>query len=147
VSAHRPTSRRRFLARAGSGLLVLSGGLAAGCNMLFAPDVRDAAREVAALLRHPELARRLGRAYLEAGDPAGARSLEAVTRALLDSAGIELDAVTFLRVADLIQALAGRVREDFAGGETVAVEGWLLARSEARACAIAHLRQDADGAA
>ncbi len=35
--------------------------------------------------------------------------------------------------------LESMVREDFARGDTVAIGGWILARSEARACALAAL--------
>ena len=37
---------------------------------------------------------------------------------------------------DPVTAAAERIREEFAGGETVVVDGWVLARSEARAAAI-----------
>lgn len=37
---------------------------------------------------------------------------------------------------DPVTAAAARLRDDFARGETVVVDGWVLARSEARAAAI-----------
>lgn len=40
---------------------------------------------------------------------------------------------------DWLRYLADRVREDFAEGDTVLLEGWLLSRTEARASALARL--------
>ena len=43
-------------------------------------------------------------------------------------------------------ALGARVREDFARGDTVRLEGWVLARSECRACAAVALAAGAAAA-
>jgi hypothetical protein len=42
-------------------------------------------------------------------------------------------------------ALSARVREDFERGDTVLLDGWVLARSEGRACAALALAADAAG--
>ena len=40
----------------------------------------------------------------------------------------------------LAERAGARIREDFATGRTVQVDGWLLSRTEARLCALAALR-------
>jgi hypothetical protein len=40
---------------------------------------------------------------------------------------------------DVLEQLAAAVRDDFCAGRVVEVEGWLLARTEARLCAVAYL--------
>lgn len=134
-------SRRGFLAHAGAGFMVLSTGATTACNVLFSPDVRSVATALIELLHRHDQARELGQAFLEANDPSGQQSLESMTRTLLDSLGIDLDEVTLLPVANLVSALAGRVREDFAAGTTAAVDGWLLSQAEARVCAILYLSE------
>jgi hypothetical protein len=44
-------------------------------------------------------------------------------------------------VPGLRQAVAALVRDDFANGETVLVEGWVLARAEAETLALISLNQ------
>lgn len=134
-------SRRRFLARAGAGLIVVSAGATTGCNVLFSPDARAVAMELISLLRRHDLARDLGHAYLEETDTGGAQSLESLAVTLLDSLGFDLDEVTLLPVANLAKSLTGRVREDFANGDIAAVDGWVLSEAEARVCAILYLSE------
>lgn len=137
-------SRRDFLSGAGAGIVILSGGVTTGCNVLFAPDARAVATALTGLLHHHDLARDLGRIYVASHVPLDDRSLEPLTRTLLDSLDIDLDEVMLLPVARLIKALAGRLRDDFANGRVAAVDGWLLSQAEARVCAIAYF---GDGAA
>lgn len=140
-------SRRGFLTRAGTGLIVLSAGVTTGCNVLFAPDARAVAAELAGLLHHRELAFELGRTYIGTRGLFDAQSQESLTRTLLDSLGIDLDQVTLLPVANLLNALVARVRQDFASDRTVAVDGWLLSEAEARVCAILYLGEGPGGGA
>lgn len=139
MSTLRPTtSRRRFLVRSGAGLIALSGVAAAGCEVLISPGPRDAAAELIGLLHRHDLARRLGRSYVESAAP-GEPSLEPLTRELLEDLGFDLDELMFLRVGDLARAVAEQVRRDFAEGRVVSVDGWMLSEAEARVCAILHL--------
>ena len=87
--------------------------------------------------RHPDSAIAIGRRYLSRyPDAAGARLLaDEVRRA----GGGDPAAAR--------AALGARVREDFARGDTVRLEGWVLARSECRACAAVALAAGAAAAA
>ena len=75
-------------------------------------------------------------------DPSGADN---IGRAYLRSAPEEADPAFLARVlgldnaTDLRRMLAARNKRDFECGDVVLVEGWVLARSEARACAHASL--------
>lgn len=140
-------SRRGFLARTGAGILVLSGGLAAGCKVMFAPDARAVAAELTGLLRRRDMAHELGRRYISTGGLLEAQSMESLTRTLLDSLGIDLDKVTLLPLANLMSALVARIRDDFARGRTAAVDGWVLSEAEVRVCAILYLGDSTGGAA
>jgi hypothetical protein len=90
----------------------------------------DVAGGVMALFDDLSGARALGNQYLRA------HTEEANLGILLDLLGaesgtIELDA--------LRRKIAQRVADDFLVGRIVHVDGWVLARTEARACAIAAL--------
>ena len=74
------------------------------------------------LFTRPDAARAIGAAYLRAY-PQEAR----VVRSLRIAANGREDVAT-------------RVRADFAGGDVVMVEGWMLSRTEARLCALACAR-------
>jgi len=83
---------------------------------------RTALRTALAELHDPA---RLGRSYL------AARPFEADRAALARALGtVGASAPTIASRLDLQR------RRDFARGEIVVVEGWVLARSEARACAL-----------
>ncbi len=83
---------------------------------------------------HPDSAIAIGRRYLSRyPDHAGARALA--------------DELGRAGAGDLARsALRARVREDFERGDTVLLEGWVLARSECRACAAVALAADAAAA-
>jgi len=123
--------RRRFL-RLGLGSVLGSLAGLAGWRPAFA-----AVRAVD-FFAHPDSARAIGRAVLQARpdwhDPAHLAAGLLADRPQL--AGI------FSPRADR-PAMAREVRqaigEDFAAGSTVLVDGWLLARSEAKLCALAAL--------
>jgi hypothetical protein len=86
-------------------------------------------REVAGLFSHAEDARSIGRCYLAAhpDEAAGARLLAQ-----------ELRRQQSLRpgAEGLRRALVDRRRRDLEDGVVVVVGGWVLARTEARACAL-----------
>ena len=87
--------------------------------------------------RHPDSAIAIGRRYLSRyPDAAGARVLADEVRRAADGDPAAARA-----------ALGARVREDFARGDTVRLEGWVLARSECRACAAVALAAGAAAAA
>jgi hypothetical protein len=109
------------------GILALTGP-----GRLFrrheAASTTELARGVAALL--PDSAARLGRHYLEA-HPA-----EADIANLLDLLGVKPAAT---RRSALRRVIAARRVDDLVAGRMVRVDGWVMARTEARACAIAAL--------
>ena len=126
----------RLVALAASGLLT-GAGLAAGWRTPRPAARKDPrAAELAALLAGSPSARALGRSYL-AGHPD-----EADAARLVDSLGALLppgaralpDGAIALR-----RSVREKVREDFETEHTVWVEGWLLARTEARLCALSAL--------
>ncbi len=81
--------------------------------------------DLAFAFKHPDSAIAIGRRYLSHyPDGAGARALADDLRRA--GAGDPTAARSALRV---------RVREDFERGDTVLLDGWVLARSECRACA------------
>ena len=112
-------------------LLLALGGLALGGAL--APSGAGApvdvdSRGLAGRLRDPEAARALGLAYLS--EHPGERDpgfLHAVT---LKGAGEGPRAVRWLRA---------RCRDDFSRGDTVRIDGWVLARTECRLCALVAL--------
>jgi hypothetical protein len=120
-------TRRSALAVA--GLLVL-GGLAQAFRWPRVISTADVARRVAALFGDLSGARTLGSQYLKA------HTEEADLAILLDLLGAESDAI---EPEALRRKIAQRLAGDFLAGRIVHVDGWVLARTEARACAIAAL--------
>jgi hypothetical protein len=57
-------------------------------------------------------------------------------RALLERELPDLDGARGAELEDRLRLLDERVRQDFADGDVVLVDGWLLARTEARAAAL-----------
>lgn len=84
------------------------------------------AEAVAALFRHRRSAAAIGRRYLAA----------VPTEADLDRLLAGLGEAGAGGQSDLAQRLRARISQDFARGDTVQLEGWVLARSECRACAV-----------
>lgn len=105
-----------------------------------------AAAAAAALLPKPAaaalqatLARRIARVGAEASE-VGARYLRAEPTEA-DLAALEARLAERLHAArgGLPMRLAEAARADFRRGDVVLVDGWVLSRTEARVCAVAHL--------
>ena len=110
-------------------LLLRSGlGDAAG------EGVDQSAAKLRCLIADPRLARVLGRGYrarFRAEDhPAVLMRLMRSSLALGDT-----EPAAWTRDS-LLPALDSRVRAEFGGGDTVQIHGWVLARTEARLCAL-----------
>ena len=127
-------SRRTFLI---GGVLPLFSVIAAGAfRPVRAAGAADGGslqaslgREITRIFRDREAARSVGRCYLASHpeEVAGARLLAAeLGRQQLSPPAGE----------GLRRALADRRRQDFEDGAVVVVGGWVLARTEARACAL-----------
>jgi hypothetical protein len=124
-------TRRRLLA----SLLAFGGAAAFGLEWLGCGRQRQRAAAVRALAGTlPEGARALGLRYLR--DAPGEANPELLTRLLLERlyppSPDPLDAAPEARAA-------AAVRADFAARRTVLVEGWVLAETAARLCALAAL--------
>lgn len=124
------------------GVLIVGGVVAAGVAAYGAAGVIGVAKRcsefAAASEGAAQAAGRIGLAYLrvhpeeasEAGLLAAVAGRSAVARAL----NAAPDAAAVFRIMDDV------VRADFATGEIVKCDGWILAKSEARACALLALR-------
>lgn len=130
-------SRRSLLKQA--VLAALAGAvpvrLVANSDRRQAPEL---AQRLAGCLSHPGSARPVGARYL-AGAPGEAHPL--LLTALIAGS---LHAVRAMAGADrqtLRRLLAARQRSDFASQHIVAVDGWILSRTEARLCALSAMQQ------
>ena len=121
-----PLSRRHFLlaATATGTTAILGTGMLAACTPADErsqdePDPWEAAEGLVAI----------GAAYLATAEAEADRA--AVAAALGVTAG------TPREPGPRLAARAGEVRDDFASGDVVEVDGWVLARTEAQICALA----------
>jgi len=100
-------------------------GIPAACAL---PAPRPARAALLDLFDNPARATALGRAYLATFPTAP--DADALAAAVMD--GIPAS-------PDLRQAVAARIRADYAASRIECLDGWLLSRTEARLCAIAAL--------
>lgn len=124
-------TRRSFLALLGVAGL---GGSAVAVRLLLDEDGASrstgAASNAAALFDDPDAARRLGAAYL---DGHGRENDRTVLIGLLQRNSVVLHG----RDPDALGTLAARrVAEELRSGDFVEVEGWYMAPTEARLCAL-----------
>jgi hypothetical protein len=91
---------------------------------------------VADLLPHAPAARMIGERYLATApeERSASRLAAALFGSMPPKTRADAGALSRLR-----QAVDARRRHDFACGDTVILDGWLLARTEARLCALAAL--------
>lgn len=107
------------------------------CSFPAADAAASRTAQLRGLIREPELARMLGRVYrTQWPEEADARTL---TRLLWSDLGLS-DApgeqVAAPSRVQLWAALDSRVRQQFGSGDSVRIRGWVLARTEARLCAL-----------
>lgn len=98
------------------------------------PEARAAGPSpLASLVAGRPAARRLGRAYLGVAAERCPRAIDRALRARLAATGHDdtLDG--------LGRAVRSAISEDFAASRTVLVDGWLLAETECRLCALSAL--------
>ena len=132
MSPERRISRRAFLASlavvgAGGGLVLLLRRSRPGD-----PVAEEAKVALAGIPADPKAARTIGSAYL-AAEP-GEADEAALVAGLFGEDGLGEAAP-----GDLSERLRSLVRTDFAAGRTVVLGGWVLARSEARMCALVEI--------
>ena len=114
-------SRRRFVV-----LLGLLPGLRAA--RAATPCVAEAECLLAALFTNRRSAAIVGQVYLQEHPE------EADVEALFGKIG-----AAHLSPKERTPVIAGQIRADFAAGRVVTADGWVLARTEARLCALAAL--------
>ncbi|MGH3092968.1 MAG: hypothetical protein ACRDOG_11685 [Gaiellaceae bacterium] len=138
MTAPRRIRRRTFLlGAAGAGVSALWGSARL---WPFAQTPVSAGERLAGLIDH-ESARVIGREYLRlVPGEASAATLAARVVERLPGGSRAVDAASDDRLHEL---LLGVTLEDFEGLRTVELHGWVLARTEARLCALAALREGA----
>lgn len=130
------TTRRRFVVvTTGVGAAALLSPRA--LRTLWPNFTEPLEQRLSGLFGDAESARMVGMEYLRAAREE--TSVETLVRFL--SAGVEGGRRTLEATSDdqLRVLLAQRTRHDFASGETVELQGWILSRTEARVSAIAAL--------
>ena len=134
MSENHSVTRRRFL--------LLGAGLGAGFALQRLPLRRGssgfAEQRLAGLFAHIESAQAVGREYLDsvAGEADAANGLAELVVRGLPGRYHTLQAASDHELREL---LALRISEDFKERRTVEVSGWVLARTEARLCALSAL--------
>ncbi len=89
---------------------------------------------LAGLIERRADAQALGRAYLRLHPEEAAP--EPLVEQLLPGAGRGSESLRRLTTSDLREAARRQRERDFARGDTVVIDGWILARTEARLCAL-----------
>ena len=107
-----------------------------------APASRDRAAALRHLFSQPANAAAVGRRYLQ--QCPGEADADRLIGVLEMQIGVQAAAVPGTAVPSLAEAGSGpllraAVRQDFAQGNIVELDGWILARSELRLCALAAL--------
>lgn len=137
---HRATlriTRRGLVGAAAAGALTLDQACAAARRVRAGPVEADAVSRLVALVdaasgRHADA---LAAAYSRTEDPGS--DAARLLAALRESLGLSLAAIAAGRREDLEARMEQACRRDFAAGDMVVLEGWCLARSEARLLALA----------
>jgi hypothetical protein len=104
----------------------------AALSMTVAPPL-ERARALRALVIDRVRARRLGQRYLA---QVPLEREPAVLARLIDAALKDRAAAGIANRARLADALEAQIRAEFGAGQIVRVDGWVLARTEARLCAL-----------
>lgn len=119
--------RRRFLQLSALGILA---GATEACASADTGAGADAGHLQLVSMLGADRVRQLGAAY-RASTP-NENTAAALRSALSDRRGLRIPFVRSLSLAD-------RIRDDFAAGHTVVVDGWVLSLTEAREAAILSL--------
>lgn len=118
-------NRRQFMQVTLSA--AVAWGIGQSANSAMAPSQHPLLDRLATLLPHQQSARSIGHWYLQQyPQEAHIDQLLAALPAALQTAD----------VADLQRQLAQQIKADFTADQIVKVQGWLLARTEARLCAL-----------
>jgi hypothetical protein len=137
MSASHRIGRRLFIVTAlGLTATTLAVRLGLKREAIHDDSATDAQRLLRAFSNH-ESAAELGRAYLATAPREGSPTVlvELIT-AKLPAGSAELRTADDGQIRSL---LAQQVKEDFSSGNSVAVDGWIISKTEARLCALATL--------
>ena len=138
MSGPRRIRRRTFLlAATASGLSVAWRAFG---HWPFAQPPASGGERLAAILAHEESARAVGREYLRTVPAEG--SLELLTARVVERLPGGFRTVAAESDRRLRELLLRATTEDFRDLRTVEVQGWVLAQTEARLCALAALHGD-----
>lgn len=130
--------RRRFIAGAGAMVLALVGWGAAAPRP--EQQLLSLSRRLRELFDVPSLLEPLGERAVGGRDPGW--TVEALAEELAEVTGWSADPAyeeSNPRLDELAATLAEAVVRDFAAGDTLVVDGWLLSRTEVRLLALARL--------
>jgi len=130
-------SRRTVLAR---GLALTALGLPAAFLTVGTDGIVRAEAALLAILRHRDSAAEVGNAVLASWPHIGDRALMCVS--MLRDLDLDHESVLLAGAGDIGRRLSGRIRQDFAIGRTVMIEGWVLSLTETRLYALAALARD-----
>lgn len=133
-------TRRGFVATL---LSAVAAVLVPGCSIGGPPGPEELVRYLADLLRHHESAVQLGRSYVESDPAYGALSAEQWAAMVLQSIGMDINIPATIELGKIQDQVSRRVRKDFSDETVVLVDGWLLARTEVRLCALVFRLQGA----
>lgn len=125
--------RRSFIGLAAAGTVAAAVPSAVWASAPKSNALLSAEPDLLHVIRNPETIHRIGTLYRRAHpseDDANA------LRGLI----VGRSAETY-RGAGLRAAIEGKVRDDFRSGRTVRLDGWVLARTEARHCALFSLER------
>jgi hypothetical protein len=126
-------SRRRLMI-SGAAFAAALSSWQNGVSALYGESDRELCRRLRRLSHLPSIRSDVGSAYL-ARYPAEAGS-ETLTRLILSHLSQRGCAGSISDDRSLCRAVADCLRDDFAEGYTVSVDGWILSRTEARLCAL-----------
>ena len=132
------TSRRRFLATAlGSGLLPLLRTRRGWAVSLEPHGDRPLEQRLVDMLNHRRSAHRIGSIYL--GNTPGEANARVLTDLIVTDIFDRQEDLHQMTLDDIRKRFQDRTRQDFAAGRVVRLEGWLIAVTEARLCALSAL--------
>jgi hypothetical protein len=121
-------NRRRLLTGLVAAGVLLGVGAGRMCRAAAGP-----AHRLLATLRQPSSAARVGQAFLAAYP--GERDAEALTEEILT----RVSGAHPIGTRRLRQAISREIRQDFASGRVVSVDGWILSETEAKLCGLVAL--------
>jgi len=119
-------------------LYVASGAsVASGCT--DSPTNRaELTRFLVMQIAHPDAADGIGSSYIRKDIEINPLSVDQLTDVIIHQLGINTNDLSAISLQDVGERLADRVHQDFAEESVVAVDGWLLSKTEARLCALVY---------